>query len=415
MEWSGNKALRDASREGDYGHVIRHARRALGMTQRQLGQVCGLSQSAMSRLEDRGVGTYNMTLLASVATHLGIPPNLVGLADYDRNGNSTVERREFLAGVAAIAATPAIPQPQARPDWDSGQAAALRVATTAFRRLDATVASRDLTEAAQSHVRLIQRVASQAPDASHKARMAAVGSEAASLVGWLAWDMADHGSARTWYGAAIKAARTAQDPLLSAYQTGSLAQFEVEAGNSTEGLRLISRARRQLGPDLPAIAAAWLASIEAVAHATAGDDRATERALRTCDQHTARVPREDPPPWPWVFSFDERKVASCHVMCGARLGRSRWILTKAQEITTALSSGHEKQQALLTLDVATGHLASSRVDSAFALATRAVNDGLRLRSGRIMERARAFRRHYASASPPGIVRDFDTLLHDAYL
>ncbi|MFF7191440.1 hypothetical protein ACFZAR_41070 [Streptomyces sp. NPDC008222] len=290
------------------------------------------------------------------------------------------------------------------------------MATTAFRRLDATVASRDLTDTVQSHVRLIQRVASQAPDTSHKARMAAVGSEAASLVGWLAWDMADHGSARTWYGSAIKAARTAGDPLLSAYQTGSLAQFEVEAGNTAEGLRLIARARRQLGTDLSAIAAAWLASIETVAHATAGDDRATERALRACEQNTARVSREDPPPWPWVFSFDERKVASCRVVCGARLGRPRWMAS-TKDITTALSSGHEKQQALLTLDVASSHLATGRLDSAFAfaLATRAVHDGMRLRSGRVVERARAFRRTYTSPTPAGIVRDFDTLLHDAYL
>ncbi|MFB7225322.1 helix-turn-helix domain-containing protein [Streptomyces sp. NPDC056227] len=415
MDWSGNRQIRDAAREGDYGRVIKQARKTLGLTQRQLGEACGLSQSATSRLEDRGVGPYNMSLLASAASHLGIPPNLVGLADYDRNGNSTVERREFLNGVAAVVATPALPpQLQTRPEWDSGQAAALRVATTAFRRLDATVGSRDLANTAQAHLRLIRRVASQAPDASHKARMAAVGSEAASLVGWLAWDMADHGSARTWYGSAIKAARTAGDPLLGAYQTGSLAQFEVEAGNTAEGLRLIARARRQLGPDLPAIAAAWLASIEAVAHATAGDDRATERALRSCEQHTARVPREDPPPWPWVFSFDDRKVASCRVVCGARLGRTRWALS-SQEIATALSSGHEKQRALLTLDVATGHLSTGRVDSAFALATRAVQDGVRLRSGRIVERARAFRRSYATATPPGIVRDFDTLLHDTYL
>ncbi|MFF3919460.1 hypothetical protein ACFYZB_39740 [Streptomyces sp. NPDC001852] len=173
-------------------------------------------------------------------------------------------------------------------------------------------------------------------------------------------------------------------------------------------------ARRQLGPDLPAIAAAWFASIEAVAHATAGDERATERALRSCEQHTARVPREDPPPWPWVFSFDERKVASCRVVCGARLGRSRWTLTSS-EVAAVLSSGHEKQRALLTLDVATGHFRTGRIDSAFALATRAVHDGMRLRSGRVVERARAFRRTYTSLTPPGIVRDFDTLLHDTYL
>ena len=46
--------------------------------------------------------------------------------------------------------------------------------------------------------------------------LAGIGSEAASLAAWLAWDMGDNGSARTWYGSAIKADRSAGDPLLAA-------------------------------------------------------------------------------------------------------------------------------------------------------------------------------------------------------
>ncbi|WP_327239010.1 hypothetical protein OG243_02020 [Streptomyces sp. NBC_01318] len=76
---------------------------------------------------------------------------------------------------------------------------------------------------------------------------------------------------------------------------------------------------------------------------------------------------------------------------------------------------HGERRAPLNLDAASGHLVSGRIDSAFALATRAVHDGLRLRSGRVVERARAFRRAFVSTTPPGIVPDFDTLLHDAYL
>lgn len=244
--------------------------------------------------------------------------------------------------------------------------------------------------------------------------MAAVGSEAASLVGWLAWDMADHGSARTWYGSAIKAARTAGDPLLGAYQTGSLAQFEVEAGNTAEGLRLIARTRRQLGPDLPAIAAAWLASIEAVAHATAR--RRTRHRTVPALLRTAHRPR--PPRGPAAVAVgvllrrSEGRLLPCRVRRPARPPPMGPVLTGDRDRPVLRP---REQRALLTLDVATGHLSTGRVDSAFALATRAVQDGLRLRSGRIVERARAFRRSYASATPPGIVRDFDTLLHDTYL
>ncbi|MFC5145251.1 DNA-binding protein [Streptomyces aureoversilis] len=227
--------------------------------------------------------------------------------------------------------------------------------------------------------------------------------------------MADQGSARTWYGAAIKAARRAGDPLLIAYQQGSLAQFEVEYGNCAQGLALIRSARRQLGSERPPIAAAWLSSLEAVAHATAGDDRAADRALTASAAEAARMTADAAPPWPWVFTFDERKIAAARVTCGARLARPRWVHSSVADASAALSSSHEKQRALLTLDVATGHLAAGHLDVAFGLATQALDTGLRLRSGRVAERARNFRRGYSSASPPALVRDFDGRLNDAYL
>ncbi|WP_107482478.1 helix-turn-helix domain-containing protein [Streptomyces scabiei] len=423
MNWSEG-AAREASRAGDYGRVIELARRAARMTQRQLGDACGLSQPAVSRMEKRGVDDYNMTTLARAAGHLGIPPTFVGLADTGTapaappEGLDPVQRRQFLAGALATAATPALQHPSPRlPDWGAEQADVLRVATSAYRRMDATVPARQLSDTVQGHMRLVRMVAAQAPDQGSRARLAAVGSEVASLAGWLSWDMADAGSARTWYGAAIKAARRSGDRLLIAYQQGSLAQFEVEAGNVAQGLSLIRGARRQLGSERPAIAAAWLSALEAVAHATVGDERAADRALiaSTNEVEQMQISSEEAPPWPWVFAFDQRKVAAARVTCGARLARPRWVLTSLDDATAALTSNHEKQRALLGLDVASGHMTSGHLDTAFALATHALDTGLRLRSGRVVERARAFRRSYSSATPPTIVRDFDAKLHDAYL
>ncbi|MFD7548665.1 DNA-binding protein [Streptomyces sp. NPDC059578] len=227
--------------------------------------------------------------------------------------------------------------------------------------------------------------------------------------------MADTGSARTWYGAAIKAARRSGDPLLMAYQQGSLAQFEVEAGNVSQGLRMIRSARGRLGDEQPAIATAWLAALEAVAHATAGNGHAADRALLDSADGVEKMSAEEPPPWPWVFAFDQRKVAAARVACGARLARPQWVTTSLDDAKAALSSHHHKQRALLGLDVATGHLAAGHLDTAFGLATRALDTGLRLRSGRIVERARTFRRSYASNTPPAVIQDFDARLHDAYL
>lgn len=423
MNWSA-QAVRDASRTGDYGRVIKLARVDARVSQQQLGEACGISQSAMSRLESSGpAGTYNMTLLARAAQHLHIPLRLVGLAEHTAaavaqpDGSGAMERRALLLGAAATAAAPAIGSPVGArtAPADTGQVATLRVATSAFRRLDGSTPSRHLQEPVLAHLRLTQIVAGEADSEETKRRIAAVGSEVASLAGWLAWDMGDNGSARTWYGGSIKAARRSGDRLLTAYQLGSLAQFEAHAGNAAQGLVLLRQARRELDTTSPmAIATAWLLGSEALAHAAAGDERATDHALAQAAQAAGKVPAEGPAPWPWMFTFNTAKVAALRVTCGARLGRPEWVTGALDEAGAALSSGHEKQRALLLLDIATAHLAAGRVDGAFSLATRALESGMRYRSGRIVERARAVRRQYPSGNPR-VVREFDDRLHDVYL
>ncbi|OXY94394.1 hypothetical protein BEK98_20435 [Streptomyces diastatochromogenes] len=321
-----------------------------------------------------------------------------------------MERRRFLGGAAAVAAAPVLTARPEVADTAAGQAAALRLSTTAYRRLDGSTPSRDLVEAVRGHLRLIQTVAQNA-NVTARARLAAVASEAASLAGWLYWDMGDTGSARTWYGSAIKAARSAGDPLLTAYQSGSLAQFEAHAGNGVEALNRARKARRALGDNAPPVADAWLSSVEALGHAAAGDRRAADKALVVSRAAAEALP-EDPPPWPWVFTFSPEKVAAARVTCGARLGLADWVLSEDVE---ALVTGHAKQRALLALDIAAGHLAAGRVEAAFALAGRALDAGLQYRSGRIVERAREVRRSLTTTSPPKVMRNFDERLHDVHL
>ncbi|MEU3956025.1 helix-turn-helix transcriptional regulator [Streptomyces achromogenes] len=398
--------------------MIELARKGRQMTQAALGQALGMSQSAVSRLEKRGQASYSTDVLAAAAAHLQIPPALVGLADghtarVQVRDDDPMHRRTVLGGALAAMAAPILATVPDTHDTIGGQAAALRLTTSAYRRLDGTTPSRDLADAMDGHIRLIQTITRTATGDADRARLAAVGSEAASFAGWLAWDKGDHGSARSWYGGAVKAARTAQNPLLAAYQIGTLAQFEAHAGNGVEALNLARRARRVLGEQRPAVADAWLLTVEALGYAVAGDRRGTDRALiesRTAAE--ALTAEQEPPPWPWVFSFTPDKVAACRVTCGARLGLPEWVL--AQDVE-ALATGHAKQRALLVLDIAAGHLAGGRVEAAFALASRALEAGLQYRSGRIVERARALRRSLTTASPPKVVRDFDERLHGVYL
>ncbi|MFD8573416.1 multiprotein-bridging factor 1 family protein [Streptomyces sp. NPDC059639] len=410
-------AIREASRAGDYGRVIRLVRQGLQMTQTQLGAALGMSQPAVHRLENRGTASYITTILAAAAAHLHFAPELVGLSTGQPGsvtGVDDVNRRKFLAGATAAVAAPSVlaARPEAATaDAPGGSSAALRLPTAAYRRLDGTTPSHDLKEAVRVHLQLVQTVASNATDPEERKRLAAVGSEASSLAGWLAWDMGDHGSARAMYGSSINAARSSGNALLVAYQRGTLAQFEAHTGNHTEALNLTRRARRALGDTAPPVADAWLSSVEALAHAAAGDQRAADRALISSRAAAVALPAETPP-WPWVFAFSPDKVAATRVTCGARLGLAHWVLGDDVE---ALTTGHTKQRALLVLDIAAGHLAAGHVDTSFALAARALETGVRYRSGRIVERARVLRRSLTTTSPPKVVRDFDEQLHGVYL
>ncbi|RBM15869.1 helix-turn-helix domain-containing protein [Streptomyces sp. PT12] len=413
MNWSAS-SVREASRRGDYGRIVRDARRDAGVSQRQLGDACGISQSAVSRLENHGVGTYDMTILARAATHLHIPRRLVGLADH-LPLDGTVERRNFLASGAAAAAAPLLGSPAHERHFVGGEPATRRTATSAFRRLDGTTPSRQLIEPVLAHLRLTQHLASDTADDEKRSQLAAAGSEVASLAGWLSWDMGDLGSARTWYGSSVAAARRSADRLLTAYQLGSLAQLEAHVENAAAALNLTRSARRLLGPEAPAIARAWLSSVEALAHAAAGVAHDADQALNASMEATADIAAEGAPPWPWVFIFLPSKVAATRMACGARLARPDWVFDSQDAAAAALSSGHEKQRAQLVLDLAFAHLADGRLDGAFALGRRALETGVRCRSGRVVERARALRRAYTSPAPPRVVREFDEVLHGVYL
>jgi hypothetical protein len=130
--------------------------------------------------------------------------------------------------------------------------------------------------------------------------MAAAVSEVAGLAGWLHWDMHDLGSARRSYRTAVEHAQRAGDSLLTGYMLGSLASFVVHEGEASEGLALTRHAATVSTGQRPATADAWLAAVQAVAYATAGDEIQTRRAFDRAEAALAQIDTAEQPPWPWV-------------------------------------------------------------------------------------------------------------------
>ncbi|HMH76898.1 MAG TPA: helix-turn-helix transcriptional regulator [Candidatus Udaeobacter sp.] len=402
-------ALRKAASEGDTGTVIKLARRAKGLTQRQLGEAVGYSQPVISRIECGEHDAHDVRLLALLAGGLDIPYHLLGLAEPKE---PPVRRRQFLTVSAAAAGSAVLPfDTDATPEQQ--QAAELRHVTGAYRRLDSVAPGRELVEPATAHLGMAVRILDRA-EAERRAPLAEAVSEAAGLAAWLAWDGANTGTARAHYATAIKAARASRNRLLSAYQTGSLASLSADQGDAAEALTLLRSARAQLGADRNATADAWLSSLEALAHAAAGEARQAWTALDRAEAAACRIVEEGPPPWPWVFAFDGVKVAAHRLSCAARLRQGPAGIEAAGLAAPLLAGGHARQRALLAFDLAEAHIAAGHIDEAIAIAEDALTIAAPFTSGRVADRARSFRRRLTGRIAPGMLRGFDEQLRSAY-
>lgn len=408
--WPG-PAIWSAARDGDIGLVIRLARRAVGLSQADLGAACGYSQSVISRMERGRRRSHDVRDLQLIAQALDLPPHLLGLADPEAP-ELPVYRRDFLTSAGALAASTLLPF---IPPTTDSTAASLRLITASQRRLDGTLPSRDLADSVLAHLRMTRRAASDTRRNGAPGRdLAEVASEVAGFAGWIHWDMHDLGSARRFYDLAIQAAASSGNKILAAYMTGSLASFAAEQGDAVESLNLIAVAHQQLGVERPAIADAWLSAVSAIAHASAHDERSALAALDRSDEAAGRIPTEEPPSWPWVFSFDASKVAAHRLACAVRLGRTTEALQGASDAGLLLRAP-TRQAALWRLDQATAYLDSGQVDRAFAIATDVLDSPAANQSARVINKARTLRRRYSGVNATGSALDFDERLQAARL
>lgn len=404
-ELSWAEEPRRASSGPHLGSLIRQARKSRGLTQRELGEACGYSQTAISRIE-RGVQqVYDVRVLAHLGRQLDLPARLLGLAEPEE---SPVNRRDFIAAGLASAAAAALPGSPVAPGLRS--VAGYRQITGSYRQLDAVVAGRDLSLPVSSHLAFGYRLLDRAPDEASKRDWAAAVAEAAGLAGWLSWDRANFGDARHHYQLAVTTARRSRNSLLSAYMTGSLAQLAIDSGAPAEGITLLASARTQLGPADNATAAAWLSCLEALAHATTGEGHAADQRLEVADAAASRITCEDSPPWPWVFAFDQTKVASYRLTCATLLRQPKAAMAASKAAAPQLAGAHVRQRTMLALDLAESRLLAGDAEQAFGDARRALSDAEAFGSERIAQRARRFRHVAAGRVPPRIMSDFDDAL-----
>jgi hypothetical protein len=260
----------------------------------------------------------------------------------------------------------------------------LTVPSVTYRRLEQRLPSRTLVAPVSAHLALVRQVVARKPQAR---KLHTVISETAGLAAWLFVDMDDRASARRHYQLAIRAAQQSGHPLLPAYMLGSLGHFAALSGDAVQGLRQVSSARNQLPRSAPLIASVWLDAIEAVALAVQGDRRAIA-LLNRAEQRLSGANSEEPV-WPWLFRFDERKLAGYRATVAARLlmlDEAADALMLAREAVSA-----PKQRAAMEIERARLLAATGNLEKACATAIGAFDTGRSYGSNRVLQAVIDFR------------------------
>ena len=401
--------IRRALRSGDWSTVLQVLIQETGASQTDIAVAVGVSQPHVSRLMNGQSKEPGIRTVRALCDGLGIPRSLAGLLDDQEDDTN---RRQLLAGTAGVSGLALIGTVGGDvPVESQDEERLLTIPSATYRRLEQRLPSRSLIAPVSAHLALVRQLATRnGHSPAHTRRLFAVLGETAGLVAWLYVDVEDRANARRHYQLAVRAAERSGHPLLPAYMLASMSQFAANCGDATESVRLVADARHRLPRSAPAIAGIWMDAIESLALAQIKD----RNAVTKLDHAEGRLCRalNDEPVWPWIFRFDERKLAGYRAQVAAKLGR-----VKAAE--KALQIANDPQQApkpRAVMEVLrAGILAQSgNIDDACKVAAEAFDVGQAFGSERVTRAVATFRTTLGVRSGRAVA-ELDERLYATYL
>jgi transcriptional regulator with XRE-family HTH domain len=189
----------------------------------------------------------------------------------------------------------------------------LETVTATHRELYHHLSSLEPVDPVTGHLRGVTRLLRGAQHRLLRRRLAAIAGETAGHAAWLFHDLGDQKLTERYYADATIATRKAGDPALDAYVTGFKSLVRASDGEPTTALALARAARQAGARSATATTRAWLAGLEAQALAGLHDNKACFVALRQAETAIGQArPDEDPP---WMYSFDEGRLAALAGIC----------------------------------------------------------------------------------------------------
>ena len=293
-----------------------------------------------------------------------------------------MQRRPFLRGLGAfigLAAASAFIEPWERLSHalrhpsrvDRATVSSLASLTVMLESRESQENPRALLGPVEGHLGNVATLLAGSP--SLRPQLCSIAGETAALAGWLAFDIEDRPAAAGYFRVGIEAAKEANDRALGAYLVGSSCVQPAYRERPYARLRrLEGRTFGFARSDASPSTRAWLATLEAEAHALAGD---TSKCLRVFDEAEAAMSRaggEDESSRPRLAFFDPDRLAGERGVALARLGQPDAAQDVLASALASLDPSVVKTRPRLLAALATAHVQQGDVDRACELGAEAL-------------------------------------------
>jgi transcriptional regulator with XRE-family HTH domain len=336
-------AVQAAARGWDLGAVSRHIREHGALSQEDLAHLTGLSQGYVSMLESDARRLSGAETVRRFVHGLGMPVHLLAaepdteveatvhaLADgVHRTGSSTLaaldhalesdhmQRRALLLLTCTALVNAITPEPNPVPELtpalrggriDQSTAIRLTAGVDHLRLLDAEIGGGSPVAVAKPQLTLITNLIKKSRYDQPTGRLLwRTAADLAGLLGWFLVDDAQHAAAQTYFLASLRAAHTADDPLIGVATLSYMAVQSYSAADPRDAATLAQAARDRLhGSSIPLVEA-MLAIRAARGLARSGDAAACAGALNNRRPAAVQTTHR---PGPWLVVLDERGRAA---------------------------------------------------------------------------------------------------------
>jgi len=272
-----------------------------------------------------------------------------------------------------------------------GQAgvAALEQAVKEFAQSYPSTPPRVLAGPVIEHFRNVVHLLDGPLPVARRRRLAVVAGLLAGLAGNLSFDLREQARALAYFEVAVQAADDADAPDLAAWALATRSIVPAYTGDPATALRLLQEAQDRAAGHVSLSRRAWLAAMEARAHAGLGDAGSSLAALGHAE---AAIERAQPDGGPLGTDFFDRpRLAGFRGTCHLLLGQPQAARAALADVLALRSPADVKGRSLAQLDLAQAHAQAGDLDAACAAVAAALAIRDEYRVDPIRRRAREVR------------------------